>query len=86
MRGLERRIGDLCRKAAVQSPPQRENGLIRVAEELVREWLGPARFLGRASARTADPGVATGARLDTPVAGTSSSSRRSAIRAAASSP
>ncbi|HEY3550764.1 MAG TPA: endopeptidase La [Gaiellaceae bacterium] len=59
VRGLERRIGDLCRKAAVQVARGRE-AQIRVTEELAREWLGPRRFSGETRRRTADPGVATG--------------------------
>ncbi|HKU57108.1 MAG TPA: endopeptidase La [Gaiellaceae bacterium] len=59
VRGLERRIGDLCRKAAVLVARGSEQK-IRVTEELVREWLGPRRFSGETRHRTADPGVATG--------------------------
>jgi len=59
VRALERRIGDLCRKAAVQvARGSREK--IRVTEQLVREWLGPRRFSAESLRRTADPGVATG--------------------------
>ncbi len=67
VRGLERRIGDLCRKAAVQVARGREEP-IEVTEELVREWLGPRRFAFEARRRTADPGVATGLAY-TPVGG-----------------
>jgi ATP-dependent Lon protease len=67
VRGLERRIGDLCRKAAVQVARGSEE-LIRVTEELAREWLGPRRFSGETRRRTADPGVATGLAY-TPVGG-----------------
>jgi ATP-dependent Lon protease len=67
VRGLERRIGDLCRKAAVQVARGSEE-LIRVSEELAREWLGPRRFSGETRRRTADPGVATGLAY-TPVGG-----------------
>ncbi len=59
VRGLERRIADLCRKAAVQVAGG-EARQIRVGERLVREWLGPRRFSTEARRRTADPGVATG--------------------------
>jgi ATP-dependent Lon protease len=59
VRNLERRIADVCRKAAsavargaARSP--------RVDERRLREWLGPRRFAGEARRRTADPGVATG--------------------------
>jgi len=67
VRGLERRIGDLCRKAAVQVARGSEEQ-IRVSEELAREWLGPRRFSGETRRRTADPGVATGLAY-TPVGG-----------------
>ncbi|HEU5476962.1 MAG TPA: endopeptidase La [Gaiellaceae bacterium] len=67
VRGLERRIGDLCRKAAVQVARGSE-GRIRVTERLAREWLGPRRFSAETRRRTADPGVATGLAY-TPVGG-----------------
>jgi ATP-dependent Lon protease len=59
VRALERRIGDLCRKAAVQVARGSEER-IRVTESLAREWLGPRRFSAESLRRTADPGVATG--------------------------
>ncbi|HVS85185.1 MAG TPA: endopeptidase La [Gaiellaceae bacterium] len=59
VRGLERRIGDLCRKAAVRVASGNEER-VRVGERLAREWLGPRRFGGDPKRRTADPGVATG--------------------------
>jgi len=67
VRGLERRIADLCRKAAVQVARGSEEK-IRVTEKLVREWLGPRRFSAESRRRTADPGVATGLAY-TPVGG-----------------
>jgi ATP-dependent Lon protease len=67
VRGLERRIGDLCRKAAVQVARGNEEK-IRVSEKLVREWLGPRKFSAETRRRTADPGVATGLAY-TPVGG-----------------
>jgi ATP-dependent Lon protease len=67
VRGLERRIGDLCRKAAVQVARGSEEQ-IRVTEDLAREWLGPRRFSTETRRRTADPGVATGLAY-TPVGG-----------------
>jgi ATP-dependent Lon protease len=59
VRGLERRIADLCRKSA-RKVAEGFDGEIEVGEELVREWLGPRRFSAEARRRTADPGVATG--------------------------
>src|SRR5437868_3886688 len=67
VRGLERRIGDVCRKAAVQVARGSEEP-IDVTEELAREWLGPRRFSAETRRRTADPGVATGLAY-TPVGG-----------------
>jgi ATP-dependent Lon protease len=67
VRGLERRIGDLCRKAAVLVARGSEEE-IRVTEELAREWLGPRHFSAETRRRTADPGVATGLAY-TPVGG-----------------
>ncbi|MHB8469348.1 MAG: endopeptidase La [Gaiellaceae bacterium] len=59
VRGLERRIADLLRKAAVKVAEGHEPK-IRVDERRVRTWLGPRRFSSEARRRTADPGVATG--------------------------
>ncbi|HZT85528.1 MAG TPA: endopeptidase La, partial [Gaiellaceae bacterium] len=67
VRGLERRIGDLCRKAAVRVA-RGSDERIEVTEELARDWLGPRRFSGETRRRTADPGVATGLAY-TPVGG-----------------
>jgi ATP-dependent Lon protease len=67
VRGLERRIGDLCRKAAVLVARGSEEP-IDVTEELAREWLGPRQFSAETRRRTADPGVATGLAY-TPVGG-----------------
>src|SRR5262245_5040736 len=59
VRNLERRIADLCRKAATQIA-KGEAEKLKVDGELAREWLGPRRFSGGARKRTSDPGVATG--------------------------
>jgi ATP-dependent Lon protease len=59
VRGLERRIADLCRKAA-RKVAEGHEGRIRVDERRVRTWLGPRRYSGEVRRRTADPGVATG--------------------------
>jgi ATP-dependent Lon protease len=59
VRGLERRIADLCRKAA-RKVAEGHEGKIRIDERRVRSWLGPRRFSGEVRRRTADPGVATG--------------------------
>jgi ATP-dependent Lon protease len=59
VRNLERRIADICRKAATQVAQGKKERL-RVDERKVRAWLGPRRFAGDPRKRTADPGVATG--------------------------
>ncbi|HET8528099.1 MAG TPA: S16 family serine protease, partial [Gaiellaceae bacterium] len=59
VRNLERRIADLCRKAA-RKVAEGHEGKIRVDERKVRTYLGPRKFSGEARRRTSDPGVATG--------------------------
>jgi ATP-dependent Lon protease len=59
VRNLERRIADLCRKAAREVAEGRKTK-IRVDEKRVRKWLGPRRFSGEVRKRTSGPGVATG--------------------------
>jgi ATP-dependent Lon protease len=59
VRNLERRLADLCRKAATQIA-KGEAAKLRVDEKLLREWLGPRRFSGEVRKRVSDPGVATG--------------------------
>jgi ATP-dependent Lon protease len=59
VRGLERRIADVCRKAATQVAKKRAQKP-RVTEERLREWLGPRKFSAEARKRTSSPGVATG--------------------------
>jgi ATP-dependent Lon protease len=59
VRNLERRIADVCRKAATQVAKGTAQKL-RVDDARLREWLGPRRFSGEVRKRTSDPGVATG--------------------------
>jgi ATP-dependent Lon protease len=59
VRNLERRLADVCRKAATQVAKGKAQKL-RVDEKRLREWLGPRRFSGEVRKRTSDPGVATG--------------------------
>ena len=59
VRGLERRIADLCRKAA-RKVAEGFAGKIRVDERRVRTSLGPRRFSSEVRRRTAAAGVATG--------------------------
>jgi ATP-dependent Lon protease len=59
LRNLERRIGDLLRKAATRVA-RGETEHVVIDEAAVRDSLGPRRFTGEARKRTADPGVATG--------------------------
>ena len=53
VRNLERRIADVCRKAATQVATGRAEKM-RVDDERLREWLGPRRFSGEVRKRTAD--------------------------------
>jgi ATP-dependent Lon protease len=59
VRNLERRLADVCRKAASEVA---RNGAtnIKVDDALLRGWLGPRRFAGEVRKRVAHPGVATG--------------------------
>jgi len=59
VRSLERRLADLCRKAATEVATGRA-ATIKVSDAGLREWLGPRRFAGEVRKRTSDPGVATG--------------------------
>jgi ATP-dependent Lon protease len=59
VRNLERRIGDLCRKAATRIA-KGEVEKVEVDDAVLRESLGPRRFSGEVRKRTSDPGVATG--------------------------
>src|SRR5436309_13581193 len=59
VRGLERQIAALCRKAATQVAKGKAKQT-RLDEARVREWLGPRRFPADVRKRTSDPGVATG--------------------------
>jgi ATP-dependent Lon protease len=67
VRNLERRIADLCRKAA-RDIAEGKTERIEVDAERVRSGLGPRRFPADPRKRTADPGVATGLAF-TPVGG-----------------
>ncbi len=59
VRQLERQIAAVCRKAARRIA---EGGTesMKADDKLVREWLGPRRFLADVRKRTSEPGVATG--------------------------
>ena len=59
VRNLERRLADVCRKAATQVAKGRAQK-IRVDDARLREWLGARRFSGDVRKRTSDAGVATG--------------------------
>jgi ATP-dependent Lon protease len=59
VRGLERRIGAVCRKVAVGVARGEEPGG-PITPEGVREMLGPERVHPEVKRRTAEPGVATG--------------------------
>jgi ATP-dependent Lon protease len=59
VRGLERRLADVCRKAATEVATGRQTKL-KVDDEQLRDWLGARRFSGDVRKRTSEPGVATG--------------------------
>jgi ATP-dependent Lon protease len=59
VRGLERQIAALCRKAATLIA-KGEAKRINADEPKARTWLGPRRFSSEVRKRTSDPGVATG--------------------------
>ena len=59
VRGLERRIGAIARKVAVQIATGQARR-VTVGANTVRELLGPDRIVPEARRRTAEPGVATG--------------------------
>jgi ATP-dependent Lon protease len=59
VRNLERRIADVCRKAATQIAKGKTQKA-RIDDARLREWLGPRRFSGEVRKRVSVPGVATG--------------------------
>src|SRR4029434_963640 len=59
VRQLERQLAAVCRKAA-RRVAEGETEEMSAGEELVREWLGPRRFVADVRKRTSEPGVATG--------------------------
>ncbi len=59
VRNLDRRLADVCRKAATQVARGRSQRT-RVDDKRLREWLGARRFSSEVKRRTAQPGVATG--------------------------
>jgi ATP-dependent Lon protease len=59
VRQLERQIAAVCRKAA-RRIAEGDTEKMSADEKLVREWLGPRRFLADVRKRTSEPGVATG--------------------------
>jgi ATP-dependent Lon protease len=59
VRSLERRLADICRKAATEIAKGRARKP-RLDDGLLREWLGARRFSGEVRKRTSVPGVATG--------------------------
>ncbi len=68
VRQLEREIGTVCRKVAMQVAEGRARRRLTITEPRVRELLGKRRFFSEARRRTARPGVATGLAW-TPVGG-----------------
>jgi ATP-dependent Lon protease len=68
VRQLEREIGSVCRKVALEYARGTRTRKLTVSEKRVHELLGRPRFLGEVRRRTSDPGVATGLAW-TPVGG-----------------
>ncbi len=68
VRQLEREIGSVCRKVAVQVAEGSLKGRLTITEPRVRQLLGKRRFFTETRRRTARPGVATGLAW-TPVGG-----------------
>jgi ATP-dependent Lon protease len=68
VRSLEREIGSVCRKVAVQVAMGTHDGKLSVTGPRVRQLLGRPRFQADVRRRTAEPGVATGLAW-TPVGG-----------------
>ena len=68
VRQLEREIGTVCRKVAMQVAEGHAARRLAITEPRVRELLGKRRFFSEARRRTARPGVATGLAW-TPVGG-----------------
>jgi ATP-dependent Lon protease len=60
VRGLERQLGALLRKAAAEVAGGDANLPIEVGPEAVRRWLGRPKFHAEVPERTSVPGVATG--------------------------
>jgi ATP-dependent Lon protease len=67
VRNLERQIGQVCRKVAVQVAEGKAEAVVVEVDELA-EYLGPRKFYEEAAERTEIPGVATGLAW-TPVGG-----------------
>jgi ATP-dependent Lon protease len=59
VRNLERRLADICRKAATRVA-KGEAKKPQLDDKLLRDWLGARRFSGEVRKRTSVPGVATG--------------------------
>jgi ATP-dependent Lon protease len=59
VRNLERRLADVCRKAATQVAKGKAQKM-RIDDKKLRDWLGARRFSGEVRRRTSDPGVSTG--------------------------
>ncbi len=68
VRNLEREIGSVCRKVAVEVAGGKITDGIEITPERVREYLGKPKYFSDAAERTEIPGVATGLAW-TPVGG-----------------
>jgi ATP-dependent Lon protease len=68
VRNLEREIGSVCRKVALQVAEGTHDAKVSVTQPRVRELLGRQRYFTEVKRRTREPGVATGLAW-TPVGG-----------------
>jgi ATP-dependent Lon protease len=67
VRGLERRIADVCRGVA-REVAEGKKELIQITEDLLTKYLGPQKFFPEVAERINKPGIATGLAW-TPVGG-----------------
>lgn len=70
VRGLERRVADVCRKVAVKVANEEvaEGEAVTITEEVLAEYLGPERYEYESADRVNEPGISTGLAW-TPVGG-----------------
>ncbi len=60
VRGLERELGNVCRKIAREIAEGKRKGKTQISAKRARELLGRRKFFAEVKRRTREPGVATG--------------------------